>query len=208
MRRLRGQAQRAAEVLVDFGLGAVLAVAQRADQGDHVQPGLGLGQSKAALGLGAVRPVEERAAWANAAADLQAQAHQALQGEHGSAVIVSPPHRPGAVGASLAQGLQRRLARGPGSGSVAGHRQPGLIQTHPNGEFMPVLMSPITPHPAQGRLLNFASIEKNEIEPWLKEGWCCLPKGPDAAFVCNMEDVLDLYQQPYDESARWWAWMK
>lgn len=26
-----------------------------------------------------------------------------------------------------------------------------------------------------------------------------MPKGPDAAFVCNMEDVLDLYQQPYDE---------
>ena len=25
-----------------------------------------------------------------------------------------------------------------------------------------------------------------------------MPKGPDAAFVCNMEDVLDLYQQPYD----------
>ena len=25
-----------------------------------------------------------------------------------------------------------------------------------------------------------------------------MPQGPDAAFVCNMEDVLDLYQQPYD----------
>lgn len=26
-----------------------------------------------------------------------------------------------------------------------------------------------------------------------------MPKGPDAAFVCNMEDVLDLYQQPHNE---------
>jgi len=31
----------------------------------------------------------------------------------------------------------------------------------------------------------------------LKEEWCIPPK-EDAAFVCNMEDVLEVYTQPYD----------
>jgi hypothetical protein len=39
--------------------------------------------------------------------------------------------------------------------------------------------------------------EKNEIKPWLREQWC-IPPGSDAAFVCAMEDVLDVYHRPYD----------
>jgi hypothetical protein len=38
---------------------------------------------------------------------------------------------------------------------------------------------------------------KNELKPWLKEQWCIPPKA-HAAFVCNMEDVLDVYKRPYD----------
>jgi hypothetical protein len=35
------------------------------------------------------------------------------------------------------------------------------------------------------------------VQPWLKEEWCLPPKA-SGEFVCAMEDVLDLYQQPYD----------
>jgi hypothetical protein len=42
-----------------------------------------------------------------------------------------------------------------------------------------------------------AGAEKNEIKPWLREQWCIPPEG-DAAFVCAMEDVLEVYHRPYD----------
>lgn len=42
-----------------------------------------------------------------------------------------------------------------------------------------------------------ADAKKNEIKPWLKQHWC-LPKSHDAEFVWRMEDVLDVYQRPYD----------
>jgi hypothetical protein len=38
--------------------------------------------------------------------------------------------------------------------------------------------------------------EKNEIKPWLVEEWC-IPEA-SAEFVAKMEDVLDVYQRPYD----------
>src|SRR5438270_4509794 len=44
-----------------------------------------------------------------------------------------------------------------------------------------------------------AGAKKNEIKPWLKEQWC-IPPEADAAFVCAMEDVLDVYHRPYDEA--------
>ena len=40
------------------------------------------------------------------------------------------------------------------------------------------------------------SYEKNEIKPWLVKEWC-IPKA-DAEFVAKMEDVLEVYQRPYD----------
>lgn len=40
------------------------------------------------------------------------------------------------------------------------------------------------------------STEKNELKPWQKKEWC-IPK-PGAEFVARMEDVLDVYQRPYD----------
>lgn len=42
-----------------------------------------------------------------------------------------------------------------------------------------------------------AYAQKNEIKPWLKQQWVIPPKA-NAAFVANMEDVLDVYAKPYD----------
>ncbi|MCL4517055.1 MAG: IS630 family transposase [Firmicutes bacterium] len=50
-------------------------------------------------------------------------------------------------------------------------------------------------HEAVGRLL-----KKNELKPHLRKCWCIPPK-QNAAFVAGMEDILDLYQQPFDESS-------
>lgn len=36
----------------------------------------------------------------------------------------------------------------------------------------------------------------NEIKPWLVEEWCIPKVGAD--FVAKIEDVLDVYQKPYD----------
>ena len=39
--------------------------------------------------------------------------------------------------------------------------------------------------------------EKNERKPWQKKEWG-IPPEQDAAFVCQMEEVLDIYKKPYD----------
>jgi hypothetical protein len=41
--------------------------------------------------------------------------------------------------------------------------------------------------------------EKNDLKPWLKQQWVIPPKA-SAAFVANMEDVLDTYAKPRDPS--------
>jgi hypothetical protein len=35
------------------------------------------------------------------------------------------------------------------------------------------------------------------LKPWRKKQWC-IPPQANAAFVCNMEDVLEVYKRPYD----------
>lgn len=40
---------------------------------------------------------------------------------------------------------------------------------------------------------------KNEFKPNLKKCWC-IPPEHNAAFVAAMEDVLEVYSRPYDES--------
>ncbi len=40
---------------------------------------------------------------------------------------------------------------------------------------------------------------KNELKPHLKKYWCIAPTA-NAAFVAAMEDVLEVYQCPYDAS--------
>jgi hypothetical protein len=42
-------------------------------------------------------------------------------------------------------------------------------------------------------------LKKTRLLPWLKEEWC-IPK-VGAEFVWRMEDLLDLYMQPYDEAS-------
>ena len=41
------------------------------------------------------------------------------------------------------------------------------------------------------------AFKKNELKPWQRSMWCIPPK-QDAAFVAAMEQVLDIYQRPYD----------
>ena len=42
-----------------------------------------------------------------------------------------------------------------------------------------------------------AGAKKNDLKPWLKQQWVIPPKA-NAAFVANMEDVLDVYATPRD----------
>ena len=37
------------------------------------------------------------------------------------------------------------------------------------------------------------------MKPWQKKGWC-IPPQQSAAFVCAMEDVLQVYARAYDPS--------
>ena len=39
--------------------------------------------------------------------------------------------------------------------------------------------------------------QKSDLKPWQKKSWC-LPKGVDGEFIHRMEDVLELYAEPYD----------
>ena len=51
---------------------------------------------------------------------------------------------------------------------------------------------------ASGFILNHTpDAQKNELKPWLKQCWC-IPPAHNAAFVCAMEDVLDVYARPFD----------
>ena len=43
--------------------------------------------------------------------------------------------------------------------------------------------------------------EKNELKPWQKKMWCIPPKH-NAEFVFHMENVLEVYQRPYDAPSR------
>ena len=40
-------------------------------------------------------------------------------------------------------------------------------------------------------------LKKNQIKPWQKKEWC-IPKEANAEFVCNMENVLEVYKKPMD----------
>jgi hypothetical protein len=40
-------------------------------------------------------------------------------------------------------------------------------------------------------------LKKNELKPWLREQWC-IPPPANAAFVCQMEDVLKVHKLLYD----------
>src|SRR5262249_55583951 len=42
-----------------------------------------------------------------------------------------------------------------------------------------------------------SAAKKNALKPWQKQSWC-LPDGISGEFLWKMEDVLNLYAQPYD----------
>ncbi len=46
-------------------------------------------------------------------------------------------------------------------------------------------------------------LKNNDLRPHLSEYWCIPPK-EDADFVAGMEDILDVYQQPYDPQRPLW----
>lgn len=47
-------------------------------------------------------------------------------------------------------------------------------------------------------------LRKNDIRPHLSDYWC-IPPEEDADFVAHMEDILDLYQKPYDPEYPLWC---
>ena len=47
-------------------------------------------------------------------------------------------------------------------------------------------------------------MQRNEIKPHLTSYWC-IPPNEDADFVAAMEDVLDIYQRPYDPKHPVWC---
>ena len=65
-------------------------------------------------------------------------------------------------------------------------------------EMMMVLETPVS-RSTIGRVL-----QKNDLRPHLSEYWC-IPPGEDAEFVAAMEDILDVYQQPYSETHPLWC---
>src|SRR5262249_39334963 len=46
-------------------------------------------------------------------------------------------------------------------------------------------------------LHGLADAEKNELKPWLKQQWV-IPPEASGAFVAALEDVIEVYHQPYD----------
>lgn len=44
---------------------------------------------------------------------------------------------------------------------------------------------------------NWKGFKKNELKPWQKREWCIAP-ARNTEFVCQMEEVLDIYKRPYD----------
>ena len=41
------------------------------------------------------------------------------------------------------------------------------------------------------------TLRANDLKPWLKRQWCIAPTA-SAAFVCHLEDVLEVYHRPFD----------
>lgn len=66
-------------------------------------------------------------------------------------------------------------------------------------EEMTVILEERISRATIGRIL-----QKNEVKPHLNDYWC-IPPNEDAEFVAAMEDVLDVYQLPYDPVRPVWC---
>ena len=58
----------------------------------------------------------------------------------------------------------------------------------------------LTSHESLSRDTLRRRLAENDLKPWRRRMWC-VPK-IDAEYVARIEDVLDLYAEPSDASAR------
>src|ERR671932_814557 len=120
-----------AQGVVDLRHAAVLAVAKRAHERDHVQAELMLGERNGAFLLGPMGAVALRAGGALATADLEAQPHRPVQGDHGAAVLIADAHGLVTRRTLTLRDDERAFLLWPGPGLPAGHRRL-LAARHPN----------------------------------------------------------------------------
>src|SRR3954465_6096869 len=116
-----------AQLLVDLRDAAVLAVAQGADQRDHVQPELVLRQRQGGFRPRPPRLMVSPTASALTAPDLQAQANQTPQRHDRPTVAVADPHRPAAFRTGTPERNQDLLVRRLHTAPTPGHQQPPLL---------------------------------------------------------------------------------
>ena len=105
---------------MDLRDAAVLGVAEPAGQGDDIQAELVLGQGETPPLLGAQAGPASGTVGVAAAADLQVQADQPLQGHDGAPRRGGAPERPGAGGADPCVGGQIHGPIGLGASKFTG----------------------------------------------------------------------------------------
>src|SRR5918912_4127991 len=116
---------------MDLRHAAVLAMAKRAHERDHVQAELMLGERNGAFLLGPMRAVAIRAGGALATADLEPQPHRPVQGDHGATVLVADSHGLATRRTLTLRADERAFLLWPGPGLPACHRRL-LAARHPN----------------------------------------------------------------------------
>src|ERR687886_1375735 len=120
-----------AQGAVDLRHAAVLAMAKRAHERDHVQAEFMLGERNGAFLLGPMHVVAKQAGGALATADLEPQPHRAVQGNHGAAVLVADAHGPAASRTLTSRAEERAFLLRLGSSLPAGHHHL-LAARHPH----------------------------------------------------------------------------
>src|SRR3954464_10029225 len=139
---------------VDLRDAAVLAIAQGADQRDHVQPELVLRQRQGGFRLRPPRLMIASTASILAAPDLQAQANQAPQRHDRPTVAVADPYRPAALRTGRPERNQDLLVRRLHTAPTAGHLQLPLLDppdTLNRQPVLPFLKKTTVAKPAVGR---------------------------------------------------------
>src|SRR5205823_3497756 len=111
----------AGQGLVDLGNTAVFGVAEAADEGNDIESELVVGQGEVGLGLGPIRAVKAGARRVGAAADVQGQPGDGVQGGDRAVVAVIRPERVLAFRAVAGDGDQRLHAGRAGARTGAGH---------------------------------------------------------------------------------------
>src|ERR671929_361600 len=143
-----------AQGAVDLRHAAVLAMAKRAHARDHVQGELMLGERNGAFRLGPMGAVALRAGGALATADLEAQPHRPVQGDHGAAVLITDAHGLATRRTLTLRADERAFLLWPGPGLPAGHRRL-LAARHPNPQ----------------QTANLAVPEKKSQPLWIWKAW-------------------------------------